>query len=321
MAAPYHVPVLAEAVVSLLAAVPPGLVVDGTLGGGGHAALLADALGPDHHLVGVDQDPDALAAASERLAGRDVTLLRGNFRALPALIAARFGADTQISGLLLDLGVSSWQLDAPGRGFAIKHPSAPLDMRMDPTADQPTARALLETLDEGELTRLLRDLGEVEQPHRVARRLKEAASLGELVTSGDLSRVLATVQKSPRHGKIHPATLVFQALRIAVNDELGALDDALSFAPGLLADHGRLVVIAYHSLEDRRVKHAFREGEHGHVGGGRPRGLPHPTGWAPTWRAVGKALTADEAELAQNPRARSARLRCAERAPRQGVAA
>ncbi|MCA9515659.1 MAG: 16S rRNA (cytosine(1402)-N(4))-methyltransferase RsmH [Myxococcales bacterium] len=314
----YHVPVLPDAVVSLLRPVPPGLVVDGTLGGGGHTALLVDALSADHHVVGVDQDPDALEAAGARLAGKNVTFLRGNFRALPALIARHFGAGAQISGLLLDLGVSSWQLDAPARGFAIKHPDAPLDMRMDPSGDRPTARELIEELDESELARVLRDLGEVEQAHRVARALKQAADGGEIVTSGDLSRVLATVQKTPRHGKIHPATLVFQALRIAVNDELGALDDALSFAPDLLEDGGRLVVIAYHSLEDRRVKHAFRAGEQGPE---RPRGLPAPTGWAPTWRAVGKAVTADDAEIARNPRARSARLRCAERAPRPEVAA
>lgn len=320
MVGTYHLPVLADAVVSFMADAPPGVLVDGTLGGGGHLAALLARLGATHRLVGVDRDRDALEAARARLGDAPVTFIHGDFRDLPALLADALGDGVRVSGVLLDLGVSSWQLDAPARGFAIKHPEGPLDMRMDQRDGAgPSALELLRSLDAGALARLLRELGEVRGAGAIARRLVEAVAAGRVGTTGDLAREVAAVQKpvhDRRGGHIHPATQVFQALRIAVNDELGALDQALAAAPGLLVDGGRLVVISYHSLEDRRVKHAFRLGERGPE---RPPRMPLPPGWAPTWRALTrKAVEADAAEVRANPRARSARLRAAARAPRPG---
>ena len=319
----YHVPVLAEATVSLLSETPPGVLVDGTLGGGGHTALLAERLGASHRVVGVDKDRDALAAAAARL-GSDapVSYVHGDFRDLRALLAGHLGAGARVSGILLDLGVSSWQLDAPGRGFAIKHPEAALDMRMDQSdAETPTALALLERLDAGPLARLLGEYGEVQNAMTVARRLKEALAAGRVHTTGDVAREVAAVQPfaPDRKGShIHPATRVFQALRIAVNDELGALEQVLADAGDLLVAGGRLVVISYHSLEDRRVKHALRLGERGPE---RPGHMPPPSDWAQTWSVLTKkALEADEAEVRANPRARSARLRAAARCARKGAA-
>ncbi|PIE17428.1 MAG: 16S rRNA (cytosine(1402)-N(4))-methyltransferase [Proteobacteria bacterium] len=310
--ASYHVPVLADACVDLLAGAPAGAIVDGTAGGGGHLALMRDRFGGDRPLIGVDKDPDALAATGARL-GAAVTLLRGDFRDLRALLAAHLGGGARVAGILLDLGVSSWQLDTAARGFAIKHPEAPLDMRMDPDSGAPTARELIATLDEGELTRILRDLGEVPRARLMARRLREAVAAGGVATTGDLARLVAGAQTRNPTKRVHPATQVFQALRIAVNDELGALEQILADAPDLLAPGGRLVVIAYHSLEDRRVKRAFRRGERGPD---RPGHLPPPSAWRPTWRTLTrKPIVADQAEVARNPRARSAKVRAAERAP------
>ena len=199
------------------------------------------------------------------------------------------------------------QLDAAHRGFAIKHPESPLDMRMDPTRGTP-ARELIAALDVPGLARILRDYGEVRDAHRIADRIKAAAAHGKLETTGELARLVER-EISGRKLAVHPATLVFQALRIAVNDELGALADALRTAPEVLVPGGRLLVMSYHSLEDRMVKHAFLEGERGPE---RPAKLPPPSDWRPTWKVLTRqAVTADDAEIAVNPRARSARLRAA----------
>ncbi len=314
----YHVPVLAEPITRLLAETPEGPIVDGTLGGGGHTAALMAATPPSRRFVGVDQDPEALAAAGARLDPDRLTTVHGNFGDLPALLAPLGLGAGSLAGILLDLGVSSWQLDSAGRGFAFKHPDAPLDMRMDPTGDAPTARELVAAADEATLARILAEYGEVQGARKLARRMKEAVAAGGLNTTGDLARLVESVQKVHRGGpaarmggRIHPATTVFQALRIAVNDELAVLDRALASAPDLLMPGGRLAVLSYHSLEDRRVKTAFREGEEGPP---RPRNLPPPSDWRPSWRVVTrKAVVADEAEVAANPRARSAKLRVAER--------
>ncbi len=317
---PFHIPVMAEAVVAFLAATPVGHIVDGTLGGGGHTAALAAATAHSGHtLIGVDQDPDALAEAGERLAafGDRVTLLHGNFRDLPRLLrAAGVGL---VAGILLDLGVSSHQLDHGPRGFAVKHPDAPLDMRMDPTGDAPTALEVIKGLDTDGLARLLRGFGEVRGARRIAAAILESSDLDHLHTTGDLTRVVTAVAPPTRRGSgLHPATTVFQALRIAVNGELEALDAALDAAPDLLADGGRLAVISYHSLEDRRVKHALRLGEQGPR---RPRNLPAPPDWRPTWKVVTrKSVTASAEEVEANPRARSARMRVGERPARGGAA-
>ncbi len=303
----YHVPVMVDAVVRLMLGAPPGALVDGTLGGGGHCAALAEAIaasGQERTLIGIDRDPDALASARARLSelGASFSALHGNFRELRQLLAGQ-----KVAAILLDLGVSSWQLDAPHRGFAIKHPDAPLDMRMD-TSRGLSASELIESLDVPALARVLRDFGEVKDAHRIADRIKAASSAGQLTTTGALARLVER-EVSGRKLAVHPATLVFQALRIAVNDELGALDQALAAAPEVLVPAGRLLVMSYHSLEDRRVKQTFNIGERGPE---RPARLPPPSDWRPTWKVLTRQpLTADESEIALNPRARSARLRAA----------
>ncbi|MGM0576594.1 MAG: 16S rRNA (cytosine(1402)-N(4))-methyltransferase RsmH [Myxococcota bacterium] len=317
----YHIPVMTEAVVAFLAATPPGPIVDATLGGGGHLAALAAATGDERPLIGVDRDADALEAARQRLESEEgglparLALVRGNFGDLPEVLAgAGRPTDHALAGLLLDLGVSSHQLDEASRGFAFKHGDAPLDMRMDPDSGRPTALELLRSWDEAELTRVLKQFGEVRGARRVARAVKAGVDGGTLRTTGDLARAVEAVQKTGRKNKgVHPATTVFQALRIAVNGELEALDAVLAAAPDLLAPGGRVAVISYHSLEDRRVKLAFRRGEKGPE---RPGTLPPPSDWRPTWRTLTrKPVTASDEEVAANPRARSAKLRVAERAP------
>lgn len=301
----YHVPVMAPEVVRLMLDTPAGPLVDGTLGGGGHTAALAAALaeaGATRQLIGIDQDEEALAAASTRLEGTAFRAVHGNFRDMKALLPG-----VRAAAILLDLGVSSWQLDAAHRGFAIKHPESALDMRMDRSKGS-SAAELIDALDVPALAKVLRDYGEVKDASRLADRIKEAAAAGKLATTGELAR-LVEKEASGRKLSVHPATLVFQALRIAVNDELGALADALRDAPEVLAPHGRLVVMSYHSLEDRMVKHTFLEGERGPE---RPAKLPPPSDWKPTWKVVTRqALTASDAEIAVNPRARSARVRAA----------
>jgi 16S rRNA (cytosine1402-N4)-methyltransferase len=312
----YHVPVLLAECVAALSAAPAGAWVDGTLGGGGHTAALLGVAGGARPILAIDQDDDALAAADRRLAGdphrATVTLARGNFRDLKALVATHLGAGAKVAGVLLDLGVSSHQLDATHRGFGLRHGDAALDMRMNPADGGPTARELVASLSPEALADVLREFGEVPSALTMARRLQDAAARGRLETTGDLMGVVDTMRAAFRRLHVHPATLVAQALRIAVNDELGALDQALADAPEVLLPGGRLVVISYHSLEDRRVKTAIHRGEHGPE---RPAKLPPPSDWRPVWRAVThKVVTPGEAEIAVNPRARSARLRVAARA-------
>jgi len=229
--------------------------------------------------------------------------VHGNFRDLATLLPG-----VRPAAILLDLGVSSWQLDAAHRGFAIKHPESALDMRMDATRGI-SALELIKSFDVPALARVLRDYGEVKDAHRLADRIKEAADAGKLATTGELARLVER-EASGRKLSIHPATLVFQALRIAVNDELGALADAFAAAPEVLTPNGRLLVMSYHSLEDRMVKHTFLEGERGPE---RPAKLPPPSDWRPTWKVLTRQpITATDEEIAVNPRARSARLRAAQ---------
>jgi 16S rRNA (cytosine1402-N4)-methyltransferase len=305
---------MAEAVVALLAAAPAGVIIDGTLGGAGHSAAIVQAT--DRLVIGVDQDPDALLEASKRMAGPAeqgrFQTVHGNFRDLPRLLEGiNLPGDQVLAGILLDLGVSSHQLDEASRGFAFRFPDAPLDMRMNPEEASPTAGELLETLDADGLMRILREYGEVSRPDRVARAIKQAVEDDTMHTTGDLARVVEKAVPPRRGGGVHPATTVFQALRIAVNRELEALDAALEAAEQLLMPGGRLAVIAYHSLEDRRVKQRFRRGEQGPP---RPGHLPPPSDWVQTWEVVtSKALKASPEEIEENPRARSARLRVASR--------
>lgn len=327
-----HRPVLVDRVVELLAvrehdAAGPTVVVDCTVGAGGHAAALLAASRPDTSLVGFDRDPDALALAEERLAPyRDrVTLVHDAFDALAAHVepvAARVGP---VAGVLYDLGVSSLQLDRGARGFSFRA-DAPLDMRMDPTQDG-TAADLCNRLDEGALADLIRRYGEERHARRIARAIVAARPLS---TTADLARTVeGAVPARERRRGLHPATRTFQALRIAVNDELRrfsaslpqALDLAAPFsgggegsapAPGVLERGGRVAVLAYHSLEDRIGKQVFAAAARGCI---CPPDLPVcGCGRAPAVVALTRgAERPSEAEVAANPRARSARLRAVAR--------
>src|SRR5262249_41553851 len=225
--------------------------------GGGHARLILEASAPDGRLVGIDRDPRAIHAARERLAelGDRVTLVHGRFGDAPEILQA-LGA-VPLQGIVLDLGVSSPQLDAPERGFSFAQ-EGPLDMRMDPTRGE-TALELLERTDVGDLARILRDYGEERYAQKIARAVKDAVRSGMLRTTTELRAVVVRAVPRGGHERIDPATRTFQALRIAVNRELEELERFLQVFPDLLAPSGRCVVIAFHSLEDRPVKERFRE--------------------------------------------------------------
>ena len=252
-----HVSVLPGEVLELLAPRPGGIYLDGTVGGGGHARLLLEASSPDGRLIGFDRDPAALAAAAALLApfGERVTLCRGSFAEIDEQLAA-LGID-QVDGILLDLGVSSHQLDTPERGFSFRE-DGPLDMRMDPA--QPTSAAdLLARADAEELKRIFREYGEERWAGRIAREIVRVRGETPLVTTRQLAELVCrTVPGGYVPQRIHPATRVFQALRIAVNGELDALAAGLAAAMRSLRPGGRLVVISFHSLEDRLVKQGFR---------------------------------------------------------------
>ncbi len=297
---PYqHVSVLPAEVLAGLQPRPGGRYIDGTLGGGGHAQALLAASAPDGRLLGIDADPAALAAAGARLApfGGRVALAHGNFRAIGEL--ARQHGFTQVDGILLDLGVSSHQLDTAERGFSF-NADAPLDMRLDPT-EGATAADLVNELPEIELADLIYRYGEERGSRRVARLIVEARRRHPIERTTELAEIVARALGG-RHGKIHPATRTFQALRIAVNRELESLETALPQAVELLAPGGRLAVIAFHSLEDRIVKLFFRA-ESGYGGGVGDR----------LAIITKKPIEAGEAEARTNPRSRSAKLRVAER--------
>ncbi len=300
----YHAPVLYKEVVDGLARDPAGVYVDGTLGGGGHAAALLDALAPGGVVVGIDQDPAALATAEARLAaeaeaGRFRTL-RGNFGDLERLLAEA-GVE-RVDGILLDLGVSSHQIDAAERGFAYAA-SGPLDMRMDP--DAPLAAAdLVNRAEPEELVHLLRAYGEEPRAPKIVRALVAARPIE---TTGELADIVraATYHRE----ELKTLARVFQALRIAVNDELAVLERALVAGLRVLRPGGRLAVIAYHSLEDRRAKQFLRYGNFD----GEPVRDFYGNLLTPWTLVTRKPVTASDAEVAANPRARSARLRIAEK--------
>ena len=302
----YHAPVLAREVVEGLATSPAGTYVDGTLGGGGHTAALLDRLGPDARVVGIDRDPDALAAATDRLAAAQAAgrflPLRGNVADIEALLdAAGVGA---VDGVLLDLGVSSHQLDEAARGFAFSA-EGPLDMRMNPEAGEPAA-ALLDRLDAQALADLLRLYGDEPRAWRIANAIVDARPLNTTAALADVVR--ASV---PTREEVKSLARVFQALRIAVNDEMGALERALEGALAVLKPGGRLAVIAYHSHEDRRAKHFLRFGNLE----GEARKDFYGRLLTPWTLLTKKPIMASDAEVAANPRARSARLRIAQKTP------
>ena len=297
-----HTPVMLEDCVRLLAPAAGDTVVDATCGAGGHAAAIAGAVGPTGILVLNDVDPASLDAATGRIADLPepprVVTIRGSFAALPArLVAEGLAADA----LLADLGFSSAQMDNPARGLSFRN-DGPLDMRLDPT--QPTTAAeLVNSLPEAELAEIVRDFGEERAWRAVARKIVEARDDSPILTTSELARLVRAVVRVPRESRIDPATRTFQALRIAVNDELGALDALLEAvrrtasgagaAAPWLKPGARVAIITFHSLEDRPVKRAFKDL--------LQRGLADALTRSP--------LTATDEEIARNPRSRSAKIR------------
>ena len=308
-----HLPVLAEEVMSTLAPAPGSLQIDCTLGGGGHTERILEATDPDGRLLGLDADGAAVARVRERLAprfGDRLVLRQANFRQL-AEVAPGAGF-SMADGCFFDLGLSSYQLADTDRGFGFRA-GGPLDMRFDASRGVPAAD-LLATLDADELTALFRRYGEEPKAARIARAIVEARKTAPVSTAEDLAALVATVvppnPRIPR--RTHPATRVFQALRIAVNEELEALQAGLAAALDLLRPGGRLVVLSYHSLEDRIVKRFFQAERRGCV---CPPEVPICVcGRNPRLRLITRpSLTPTAAEIEVNPRARSARLRAAER--------
>jgi len=308
-----HQPVLVDEVMTMLAPIPGSLQIDATLGGGGHAERILEASSPDGRVLGLDADPAAIARVRTRLAprfGERLVLRQANFREIAGVApAAGFGA---VDGLLFDLGLSGFQLADNSRGFGIRT-GGPLDMRFDTTQGVP-ASELLESLDATELTALFRRYGEEPHATRIARAIVAARRTGPIATAEELAELVVRIAPAgiPGRRRIHPATRVFQALRIAVNAELDALDVALAAAVDLLRPGGRLVVLSYHSLEDRIVKRFFQSERRGCI---CPPSLPVCVcGRSPRLRLVTRpSLVPSAAEIATNPRARSARLRAAER--------
>lgn len=318
-----HEPVLLSECLEYLAPQPGSVVVDGTVGGGGHSVEILGRIAPSGTLIGLDLDEQALEAAGRRLEtrageGSRVQLCRASFRRLDEVLH-ELGIEA-VDGVLLDLGVSSHQLDTPERGFRFSSDDgaqSPLDMRMDRRSDT-TAATLLQRSSVEELEGWFREYGELPGSRRLARRIVARRSQSPLQSREDLLQLIreAGIGRNRRH---HPATLVFQALRIAVNDELNALRDGLAAAIAMLRPGGRLVVISYHSLEDRIVKHTFRD---------EARGCRCPPqvpvcvcGAQRRLRVITRRpVRPSQSEAAGNPRSRSARLRAAERVTLEAAA-
>ena len=299
---PGHLSVMLEEAMAWLAPKPGGRYCDATLGVGGHAFAMLQRSEPDGRVIGLDRDPAALATAGARLQsfGARVTLVHARFSEARAVLERL--EMIPVDGFLVDLGVSSPQLDRPERGFSFRT-DGPLDMRMDPTSGE-TAAELLRRVDEGELTRIIREQGEERHAARVARAIVEARRAGPVETTGKLAAIVARAIPRHEYGK-NPATRTFQALRITVNDELGEIERFLDVAADCLRPGGRLVVIAFHSLEDRIVKRRLRA-----LAG---RGGPGSADPAVLRLLTKHVVVPGDDERRSNPRARSARLRAAER--------
>lgn len=290
-----HVSVLLDAVCSGLSLHPGGLWVDATLGAGGHAEAILNHTYPTGRLIGLDRDPSAIELARERLApfGDRVELHNCSFSKLPFVLDGRL-----VDGVLADLGVSSMQLDRAERGMSFRF-DAPLDMRMGPDAPV-TAAELVRELTEDQLADVLFQYGEERKSRKISRSIKRAIDSDQLGTTADLAEAVYRAIGGPRRGQLDPATRTFQALRIAVNNELGELESFLSSLPSVLKDSARAAVISFHSLEDRKVKWAFRGDD--------------------SWVVVTKKpIEASESERSENPRSRSAKLRVATRADRASL--
>lgn len=306
-----HVPVMSGEVIELLQPKQGQTIVDGTVGGAGHSRLIAEAILPGGRLIAIDRDEETLARARAALApfGDAVTFVHDDFRNLSRILS-ELGV-TGVHGVLLDLGVSSFQLDQPQRGFTYRF-NAPLDMRMDARTTV-TAADLVNSLSVEELTRIFRDYGEERWAHRIARKIVAEREKAPLVTTGQLvDLVKAAIPAAARRSGPHPAKRTFQALRIAVNNELDALREGLQAAVDALLPGGRIAIISFHSLEDRIVKQTFAD---------MARGCECPPGF-PVCRCgkepllnvlTRRPVLPSEDELQENPRARSARLRAAER--------
>jgi len=310
------VSVLAKEVLDYLKPRPGGVYLDGTLGGGGHASLVLDACSPDGQLIGLDQDCDALAAATASLAGfgERAVLRHANFSQMESQLD-QLGIEA-VDGILLDLGVSSYQLDQASRGFSFRE-EGPLDMRMNASAGQTAADVLAET-ERDELRRIFREYGEERFAGRIASAIVRNRELQPLTTTTQLAELVSGAVPGGRAPqRIHPATRVFQALRIYVNEELASLQTGLEAGFNRLKPGGRMVVISFHSLEDRMVKRAFRASATGCV---CPPRLPVCScGRKPLAKVLTrKAVRATEEEISQNPRSRSAVLRALEKLPVEG---
>ena len=288
-----HVPVLLKEAIDFLAVKRGGTYLDATVGLGGHSLEIARRLGAPGHLIGFDKDPAALERARERLTAISdgeqpaVTLIHGSFAE-----AGERVAPASLDGMMADLGVSSLQLNDPARGFSFQA-EGPLDMRMNPMSGE-TAEQVVNHIDERELADVIYEFGEERRSRRIARAIVRSRPIR---TTKQLVEVVSAAARSMKHERIHPATRTFQALRIFVNRELDDLEALLKAAPGVLKPGGRLVVISFHSLEDRIVKDALREGA--------------KQGW---YRLLTKKpVTASEEEIDRNPRSRSAKMRAAEK--------
>jgi 16S rRNA (cytosine1402-N4)-methyltransferase len=292
-----HIPVMPKEVLELLRLPPGGVAVDGTLGLGGHASLMAQALGARGHLIAIDRDSASLGQAKIRLAGFElkIDLLQASFSTLDKVLASL--KVSAVDGILLDLGISSFQLDDEARGFAFRL-DGPLDMRMDAQGQGATAADLVNTLKEAQLEKIIFEFGEERFARRIAAAIVMQRSKAKITTTKTLADIiLRALPKGYTRGRIHPATRTFQALRIAVNEELEALSLGLEVCFRMLKTGGRLCVISFHSLEDRLVKNKFKSWglqEEGMVLTKRP-------------------LVASDEECAENPRSRSAKLRGIER--------
>lgn len=285
-----HVPVLLDEVLEWLAPVPGAILVDGTLGGGGHTRELAKRVGPTGRVIALDRDPAAVEQTSPSLIDLPVTAVHSSYADLPDVLA-QLGIE-KVDGILLDLGLSSDQLASPDRGFSF-HSEGPLDLRFDPTSGRP-AWQLLERVHTDELADLIFEFGEERHSRRIAREIVDRRRTKPIRTASELAELLRRIVPRGRHERIDPATRTFQALRIAVNEELQQLVKALEVFPDCLRPGGRAAIISFHSLEDRLVKQAFRSDDR----------------WEPLTK---KPVWPTDAEQEANPRSRSARLRVAAR--------
>jgi 16S rRNA (cytosine1402-N4)-methyltransferase len=301
-----HYPVLLEEAVSSLEVRGDGIYLDGTFGRGGHSRAIMARLTEQGRLFTLDKDPQAIAAGLEEWSEEPrFSIVQGSFAEMDRMVQ-EWGIEERLDGILLDLGVSSPQLDNPERGFSFSK-DGPLDMRMDPTTGKSAAEWLTDA-PEREITRVFWEFGEERHARRIARSIVNVRQKHRLETTSQLAELIE--KTIGNREKKHPATRCFQAIRIYVNNELGDLTEGLKAAIGVLRPGGRLVVISFHSLEDRLVKRTFREAA-------RPgkvrRNIPAHPDWSPSLKLIGKAIRPSEQEISANPRARSAIMRVAEK--------